>query len=555
MADQLSQAALAYSYVRFSTARQELGDSLRRQVEMARRYAEEHGLRLAERSFRDLGVSGYRGKNVEVGALGAFLSAVRSGAVRPGSYLLIEQFDRLSRDQVHRAFRVFGDIVDAGITIVTMVDGKEWNSETIQDLANVMTSVILMCRAHDESKTKSDRVKEAWVEKKKAAATSLQVITSECPRWLKPNADKTGFDVIEERAESIRKVFEARIAGRGVVSIVRQANEEGWPAPGKQQTWHTSLVGRVLRNRALLGEYRPHENQADGSRKPTGDVIAGYYPAVIDEGTFLRAAAVSDRRGRFPGRRDASCKNWLQGLLQCQCGASMVRKNKNSLAQPGYSRYYCADRSRGLTKCEGVNAGQLEDAVIYAMSVVAPSVFDGSERLAEIRVEIDVETGKFLLAQQDEDNFTEAIRMGVKSPAVFAGIDEASSRKQAATAALKVLRAEAQEYTGDVDGIFKNIAARVAGLSSLDARSRLREDLARVIERVVVYEPQGYVAVRLRGKSTVPIHQPLRDGAKLPPVAKLYSTSELRRWKELVKNAEQEQAASEESSADEATGP
>lgn len=44
----------AFSYVRFSSKKQALGDSLRRQVENSRQYAEQQGLALDE-SFRDPG--------------------------------------------------------------------------------------------------------------------------------------------------------------------------------------------------------------------------------------------------------------------------------------------------------------------------------------------------------------------------------------------------------------------------------------------------------------------------------------------------------------------
>ena len=73
---------LAYSYVRMSTDAQLKGDSLRRQVELSRRYAEEYGLELVdEDAFRDIGVSAFKGANVESGALGRFLRAVDQGTV------------------------------------------------------------------------------------------------------------------------------------------------------------------------------------------------------------------------------------------------------------------------------------------------------------------------------------------------------------------------------------------------------------------------------------------------------------------------------------------
>ena len=71
---------IAYSYVRFSTPQQLKGDSLQRQLEASEQYVIENGLVLDETlNLRDLGISAFRGKNVERGALGAFIKAIESG--------------------------------------------------------------------------------------------------------------------------------------------------------------------------------------------------------------------------------------------------------------------------------------------------------------------------------------------------------------------------------------------------------------------------------------------------------------------------------------------
>src|SRR5437868_2677457 len=98
----------AYSYLRFSTADQAAGDSFRRQSDMAERYAAAHGLVLDEQlTFRDLGVSAFRGTNARTGALGQFLRAVEDELVAPGAFLLVENLDRMSRQQPWDALPVF----------------------------------------------------------------------------------------------------------------------------------------------------------------------------------------------------------------------------------------------------------------------------------------------------------------------------------------------------------------------------------------------------------------------------------------------------------------
>jgi len=90
---------------------------------MAEKYATEHHLKLdLPLSFRDLGVSAYRGQNAKEGALRAFLEAIEHNLVPPDSYLLVESLDRLSRDRILAAQSLFMLIVQAGVTIVKLGD-------------------------------------------------------------------------------------------------------------------------------------------------------------------------------------------------------------------------------------------------------------------------------------------------------------------------------------------------------------------------------------------------------------------------------------------------
>lgn len=553
--------AVAYSYVRFSTAKQELGDSLRRQVDMAEAYCAKHGLELNPVSYRDLGVSAFKRKNLEKGALAAFIAGVKAGKIPQGSYLVIEQFDRLSRADVDVALRLLLDLVHSGITLVTLVDEKIWDREAIKDVGNLILAIVFMSRANNESASKATRIAEKWAQKKlKAGEPGARIVTSECPRWLRPTADKTAFEVIEERAESIRKVFEMRTNGYGIVRIVRRANDEGWPVPGKrpvqksgedtetfklraaaEMTWHTSTVGRLLKNRALLGEYQPHKNGDDGKRFPVGEPVFGYYPTVLDEETFLGAQAKAQRSGRFPGRRDASLKNWLQGLLTCTCGHSFVRKNKDSQAQPGYARYYCTARNRKIrrpdgTLCPGANAGQLEAAVLYVVSAIAPAFFEGTARMEELRSRIEVLEVETSAARMVHQRYEEAIgetTASVKS--LTARVDEAAKKVAELEKAILKARGELSDLKGDPDSVFENIVKSIKNVDSIDARAALREDLARLIEKIIVHEPEGYIQVFMRGRPEDAIVQRLRSdslypGLELTPMTPKEHAEHLRKW-------------------------
>jgi hypothetical protein len=82
----------AYSYIRFRRGDQQKGDSLDRQIEKSEEYARRKGWTL-DSSFRDLGVSAFRGRNDTQGALSRFLEAVDNeamdnGTVKKGSVLI-----------------------------------------------------------------------------------------------------------------------------------------------------------------------------------------------------------------------------------------------------------------------------------------------------------------------------------------------------------------------------------------------------------------------------------------------------------------------------------
>jgi DNA invertase Pin-like site-specific DNA recombinase len=522
------EAPDAYSYVRFSTLAQELGGSLQRQVVACEAYCIENGLNLHAVSYRDLGVSAFKRKNIEKGALSAFISAVKSGIIKKGSYLIIEQFDRLSRADVDVALRLLLDLVHSGILVVTLSDKKVWDRPAIKDVGDLILAIVYMSRANNESAAKSLHLTYAWGQKKlKAGKPGEKIVTSECPLWLKPNESKTGFIVIEEKAESVRKVFAARLAGLGAGAITRKANTEGWPVPGKVPpkrrgdteprpiTWWASNVTRMLTNRAVLGEYQPHINSTeDDSRIPAGDPVKGYYPAILDETVFLRVQAARNRqteRGSpFPGRRDASYKNWLQGILKCECGQSYVRKNKNSLAQPGYARYYCQGRNKGSTKCPGSSAQALESAVLTIVSTMAPQVFSMSARMETLRADAEMAEVECSVARQTKDRFEEAIATStVPIPTLLPRLAAAHAALVVQEKKLAAVRAEIAEADGDSDSVFENILRAVKDLNSVEARAALREDLSRVLEKVIVHESAGYIEAYLRG-GAAPVLHPLR---------------------------------------------
>jgi len=115
----------AISYRRFSTPRQARGDSQRRQTDLTEEYCRRRRLRLID-TYLDAGLSGYTGENLNDGsALRSLLAAAKSGRFKSGTHLIVESLDRLSRREISTAIRLFLDILDCGLVIVTLIDGEE----------------------------------------------------------------------------------------------------------------------------------------------------------------------------------------------------------------------------------------------------------------------------------------------------------------------------------------------------------------------------------------------------------------------------------------------
>ena len=155
--------------------------------------------------LEDIGISAFKGANVAEGALGRFLEAAKAGKIPAGSFLLVESLDRLSRQEVRKSLGIFLSIVDAGVNIVTLTDDRVYTAHKTE-LVDLLTSLVIMSRAHEESQTKSRRVGAAWANKR--ANAKIRPLTATCPAWLRLSRDRTRYEVIEDRATTVKLIFE-----------------------------------------------------------------------------------------------------------------------------------------------------------------------------------------------------------------------------------------------------------------------------------------------------------------------------------------------------------
>lgn len=336
----------AYSYIRMSSETQTKGDSLQRQLEKTKRYADEKGWILDD-SLRDMGVSAFKGKNIEDGALGKFINLCRAGEIETGSVLIIENLDRMSRQRPIDAFNIFTSILKLGVDIVVLDDGKHFTEDNM-DMGNLFISIGGMVRAYAESERKSQLISSAWA-RKRANGTEKK-LTRRCPAWLVLSKDRTHFEIIEDRVATIRTIFDLCLQGHGYVGVTRRLNDEKVPTFSGGNGWHQSTIKTILRGKAVIGFYQPHTT-VSGKRVPTGDMIEDYYPKVIDEAIYYGAQeAIESRVESGKGRKGKQHSNLLTGILKCgECGHALIFRNRPKGKRVKAFKYVrCYDAGRGL---------------------------------------------------------------------------------------------------------------------------------------------------------------------------------------------------------------
>lgn len=301
----------AYSYVRFSSAQQAAGDSLRRQTEAAADWCKRHKVTLDKSTtLHDLGTSAFAGAhrtNPDRHALAGFLKLVERGKVARGSYLIIENLDRLSREHIQPAIMLVLGLLQAGVRVVQLRP-VEMTFDDKSDMSAVMLMLVELSRGHSESAMKSERVGAAWANKRSRARANGETLTHMLPAWVEERGGK--LHAIPARAAAVRRIYELAIAGYGITNIGRRLEEEN-VRPFGNRGWVRSYIGNILRDRRAMGEFQPRRR--NGTTE--GEAIAGYFPAVVTENDWLAARAAAAKRGAMPGRTSVNV-NVFAGLLK-----------------------------------------------------------------------------------------------------------------------------------------------------------------------------------------------------------------------------------------------
>lgn len=491
----------AFGYVRFSSDQQEQGDSVRRQRDKITAWVKRNAGRveldvsLGDRGlFIDQGKSGFAATGDERQtlkddyALGEFMRHVENGRIPPGSFLVVESADRLSRESAVHALHIITGLLKKQVVLVTLTPETECRADA--DLLRLFGIGITTERAHDESRIKSDRARSNWDMKR--AGAKQQPLTHTVPGWCrlvgarKVNNRLVGGEIklIPTKAETVRRVFDLARSGIGVRTIAVRFGEEAVPVVGRATKWTESVVYNILTNRAVIGEFHPHTGRSGSKRKgraetrtPTGKVVAGYYPQVITEEDFHATQLAVKGRAKFRGRRGKHLSLFAGLLTDARTGGSFTYRRAT-----GRPATLVPPTVRHDAPWTSFSADVFERAILSRLAELKPSdVFPDQDVNGEV-----VRLGQQHAAKEarvaelrDEVGDDPALLRIFKDQ-----LRQADQEREALAGQLAAAQREAASPLSEAWGDFRGVVELLDRDGSEETRRRCREALRRLVEKV-----------------------------------------------------------------------
>jgi DNA invertase Pin-like site-specific DNA recombinase len=411
--------------------------------------------------------------------LAAFLKLVEAGKVPKGSYFIIENLDRLSREEEVPACHLLTGILMAGVHVVQLKPEL-----ILTDKSNgfdIMRAVMELSRGHGESARKSGVIREAFDKWRRDRRPMTKL-----PPWLEKDPDNRGkVRVIKDVADTVRLIFRLCISGYGSNAIAHKLNADQVKPIGKGDHWSPQYVQHLLKSRTVLGEFQYHHGRGGKNRKPVGQPIPNFFPRIVEDRDFHAAHAAMRSRSQKLGRPAKSgAVNLFTGLLKdARDGRSVHYIDKKRQAGPSLIPYGGrAQAKNGLWV--SFPARIFETAILTCLREVDPQdVLPQSDSGRDV-----VKTLAAELAQvQDEIGKIKA-RMAVRYSDALAEVLDGKEQQQKSLQVhlAEVQREQATPLTAAWDDAKGLIEILWDDPKPEEARRRMQSAIRRIVEEVWV---------------------------------------------------------------------
>ena len=281
--------------------------------------------------------------------------------------------------------------------------------------------------------------------------------------------------------------------------------------PKKTGGWRGSYINKILRSRAVIGEFQPHK-LVDGKRQPIGDPIPDYFPPVIDKELFYQVQAQlqanAEKKGNAGGRT-GKVSNLFTHVIKCGlCGYPMHFINKGKPPKGG--KYLVCDASRRLKTCTAKPIRYEEFEQLFFdnfeeldISQLIPGEDETQARINELEKLLTVNRQRLLEIDSKVENFSDTIgrtkdsrireQLEKKLSQAFDDKERLESENKKFEREITELRQQKAGLEKDIEQakeIYQLLNSAQGEAERIELRLRLRQQIQKSIEWIKIYPLQ-----------------------------------------------------------------
>lgn len=416
----------AVIYARYSSDNQR-EESIEGQLRECTAYAEKNNITII-RTYIDRALSARTDDRPD------FQCMIRDSEQRTFDTVLVWKLDRFSRDRYDSAFYKH-HLKKNGVRVVSVTENISDGPE------GIILESMLEGMAEYYSAELAVKVRRGQYE------NAIKCRTNGGTRTLGYTVNKDGhYEINPVTAPIVREIYSRYDSGETIKAIVNSLNKRG--IRNQLGTAFTiSALGKIIRNRKYIGEYRY------GST-----VVPGGIPAIIDPVLFERVQQRVERNKKAPATAKANDAYLLTTKLFCgNCGRLMA--GESGTARNGTVHYYykCGGSKRHLgCNTKAVKKEYIEKLVV--MTTVRRVLCDEEiDRIADSIVEMQKTENPILPTLNAElkecerkiDNLMEAIMDGIRTSSTKEKLAQLEARREDLQVAILQAKLQRPVYTKD----------------------------------------------------------------------------------------------------------
>ncbi|MDD2361679.1 MAG: recombinase family protein [Oscillospiraceae bacterium] len=383
----------AVLYARFSSDNQR-EESIEAQLRAMHEYCQHSGA-VVIREYCD------RAKSATTDDRPEFLSMVADAKNHEFDFVVVHKLDRFSRNRYDSAYYK-RELRKNGVSLLSVLEHMDDSPE----------SVILESVLEGMSEYYSKNLAREVMKGMRETALKCQALGGRPPFGYKVNPETRRYEVNEEEADAVRLIFRQVCEGHGYSEIITELNRLGYKTRNGNPFGKNSIT-EILRNEKYKGiyifnravSYSHNRTRNNHQSKPEDEIIRipGGMPALVDEKTFDRVAAIIKGRSRSAPNSRAKETYLLAGKVFCGvCKSSyngnrqFAGRNKSLLVT-----YRCAKyNNHGDLRCrnKAVYRDYIEDFILKRIGEIVfaeeripgliAAYYESHEELAGDRVKI-----------------------------------------------------------------------------------------------------------------------------------------------------------------------